>query len=841
MAERLFPPLQTWFEERFEGRSEIQKRALPHTLRGENTLILAPTGSGKTLAAFLSILSALGKRAAGEGLPNAVCAVYVSPLRSLTRDIERNLSGPLEALNAALPEPRRIRMDVRTGDTSDAIRSRMQRRRPHLLLTTPESLSSLLSQTGWRDGFEPFVAVVDEIHAMAESKRGTLLALSLERLEERAGRALQRIGLSATAHPVEEVRRLLCGARECAVAESDIRKTHRLEIAELAPESRLPAAGWGPFPIAHTVARLIQEANCSLVFTATRSGAERLALALRVLLPDWEEQIGVHHASIAREERLRIEEALASGSIRAAVCSTSLELGVDFSAVDQVVLIGAPRGVSRAIQRLGRSGHRVGGVASGLLVPLSLPDLLECIAVREAVRAGRLDELKIVRQPLDVLAQVVLGMAVEREWGLDEAFALVRRAGPYVDLPRADFDSVVEYLAGGGPVLSNCEEAYGKITVRDGRFRVASTKVARQYYQNIGTISDAFLMRVYTRHNRRLGEVEEEFITTLQPKEAFIIGGKAVRVERMHADVAVVAPAEGENVRTPRWMGGKMSLSARLACEELALRRALRGAYARGGMRACRGVLKSGYGLNRSAVREAAAFLEHQVQAAPIPVDTPVQVERIAAGRSLLILFHVLAGRAVNRSLAWVAGHRLGKEAGSVAANFDDHGFLLALNARSAPGPERLRELFDPERWCDDLLRALRSTEQLGRKFRPVAETGQLLARRTVQGPPGRRQASWSGSLLYETFLKHQPDHPLVRETVRATLEEELDAARAAEEAARIHAAPWEFFDLPRPSPLALPLFAAFNREVLIQQDPEKAVDEWVTNLYEAWSAGAGE
>ena len=222
-------------------------------------------------------------------------------------------------------------------------------------------------------------------------------------------------------------------------------------------------------------------------------------------------------------------------------------------------------------------------------------------------------------------------------------------------------------------------------------------------------------------------------------------------------------------------------------------------------------------------------------------MDTPVQVERIAAGRSLLILFHVLAGRAVNRSLAWVAGHRLGKEAGSVAANFDDHGFLLALNARSAPGPERLRELFDPERWCDDLLRALRSTEQLGRKFRPVAETGQLLARRTVQGPPGRRQASWSGSLLYETFLKHQPDHPLVRETVRATLEEELDAARAAEEAARIHAAPWEFFDLPRPSPLALPLFAAFNREVLIQQDPEKAVDEWVTNLYEAWSAGAGE
>ncbi len=820
----LHPRLKAWFQSCFADWSEAQRLALPHTLAGENTLILAPTGSGKTLAAFLSVLDELARRrepAPGQWceLPNKVLAVYVSPLRSLTRDIERNLAGPLTAIGDG------IRMEVRTGDTDLTARGRMARLHPHLLLTTPESLSSLLSQAQWRNAFAVSTVVVDEIHSFAESKRGSLLALTLERLAPR-----QRIGLSATAHPVEAVQRLLCGDRPCAVAAVDGRRTHRLDIAPVPLDVHLPAAGYSPFKIAHVTAEAITAARTTLVFTATRSAAERLGLALKVLLPELDDRIEVHHASIDRETRLRIEDDLAAGRLKACVCSTSLELGVDFQAVDQVLLIGAPRGVSRALQRLGRSGHRVGGVAQGLLVPLSLPDLLECIALREAARNGRLDVLKPPRAPLDVLAQILLGMGVEREWSVEEAFALVRQAGPYAGLAVEDFQSVLDYLAGGGRVLAGYGEAFGKLILRDGRFRCASRKVSQSYYRNIGTISDDFQVKVIARGNRQLGRVEESFLGDLQPGEAFVIGGQSVRVRSLHGDTATVEPALGERVKTPRWMGGKMSLTARLAAEERLLRQRLRDCEDVAAM------LVRDYDVDGVTAARAAQYVARQKRAAPVPVEDPVQVERIRQGRTELILFHVVAGRAVNRSLAWVAGRRLGASAGSVVSNFDDHGFLLSIAARHSPPEAELRECFAPPGWTADLRAALEGTETLGRKFRPIAETGQLLERRHLRGPANRKASSWNGSLLYQTFLKHEPDHPLVREAVREVLEDELDAERAAAEAARIHACRWEVFTLPKASPFSLTMFAAFNREVLLAQDPDKALDELVEEMYEEWA-----
>lgn len=831
MKPRLPKPLAAWFAERYPGGfSQIQKAALPHTMAGRNTLILAPTGSGKTLAAFLSVI---GRMVESGELGNRVHAVYVSPLRSLTRDIHRNLTE--------LGERFGIRMDVRTGDTEAAERARQQRRPPHLLLTTPESLSALLAQKSFSEALRPRAVIVDEVHSFAENKRGSLLSLSLERLELRTpGGALQRIGLSATAWPVEAVQRLLCGTRECAVAQVNIQKAHRLEISPLREETVLPAAGFSPYKVAFAVADHLRDAQCSLIFTATRSAAEQLGLALKIILPQWDEVIEVHHASVEREARLRIEEGLSAGGLKAVVCSTSLELGVDFAAVDQVLLIGAPRGVSRAVQRLGRSGHRVDGTANGTLVPLSLPDLLECIALRRAAKAGRLDALRVVEAPLDVLAQGLLGMSVEREWGLDEAYETVVRAGPYEKLPRTDFDRVIEYLAGGGKVLGGYQTPqgplYGKIAVADGRFRVASKKAARQYYLNIGTISDDYAVRVVTRNQRRLGEVEEGFITTLPPGEAFVIGGKAVVVQRLYQNIAVVAPASGERVHTPRWMGGKMSLTARLAMEERALRQGLRAAWKEGGVKECARYLRQEWRVAPEMARRASEYVTRQCQATEIPTDEPVVIERVVRGRAVLMVFHVLAGRAVNRSLAWALGRRLGQDVGSVVSNFDDQGFLLSLDKKKEPTVDELRAGFDPRGWRAVLQEALESTETLGRRFRPVAETGQLLPRRTVQGAVGRRAATWSGSLLYETFLKYEPDHPLVRETVREVMQDELDVESAEREAERVFAAPWKVYDLPRPSPFALPLFSFFNREIVLAQDPDKALDEAVAQLYEEWA-----
>ena len=826
----LYPTLEQWFHAKYPSFSDAQKKALPHTLAGHNTLILAPTGSGKTLSAFLSCLSEVAFEAADKGLPNVVRAVYVSPLRSLDRDIHRNLEEPLAAINASLSPDRQIRMEVRTGDTDVAERSRQVRRRPHLLLTTPESLSAILSQAGWRGGIDARTVIIDEVHSFAENKRGSLLSLSLERLEQKSTGPLQRIGLSATAHPVDVVANLLCGNRPCAIASVDIRKAHRLEIAVPPPDQPLPPAGYNPFRIAHTVADLVEKARCSLIFVTTRSAAERLGLALKILLPHEDERIFVHHSSVERETRLDIEQGLSAGTVKAVVASSSLELGVDFQAVDQVLLIGTPRGVSRALQRLGRSGHRVGGVASGSLVPLSLPDVLQAIALRHTAQEGNLDALKVPAAPLDVLAQALLGMSIERPWGLNEAYNLVRLSGPYADLSREDFDSVIDYLRGGGKVLS----AYGKVEVQDGKFRVASRKAARDYYMNVGTISDDFQMRIVSRGNKRLGEVEEAFISALQPGEAFIIGGKVVAVDRIHGNIAVVKPSQGERVQTPRWMGNKMPLTARLAQEELRLRRQLRAAWESGGAQATAKILRDSWSATPEVIARALTFIARQYKAAPIPVDAPQQIERVREGRALLTLFHVLAGRAVNRSLAWVVGYRLG-DVGSIVANHDDHAFLLSLSPKKAPDPAKMREAFNPHNFREDLHRILQNTEMLGRSFRHIAETGMLLPRRTYHGATSAKSAAWNGSLLYTTLLKHEPDHPLLRECVREVTEDLMDVENAVKHAARIYESEWEVFDLPRPSPFGLPLFAAFSRETLLAQDPEKALDELVAALYEQW------
>lgn len=830
----LHPSVAGWFLSQYPALSDIQQRALPHTLQGENTLILAPTGSGKTLAAFLSVLSRLAARATANKLPNAVCAIYVSPLKALDNDIHRNLMPALDAVNALLPAAQQIRMETRTGDTALNERSRQGRYRPHLIMTTPESLSSLLSQSAWRNaGFDPDTVVVDEIHSFAENKRGSLLALCLERLEHRVGRPLQRIGVSATAWPIDAIQRLLCGARPCATAQSDVRKSHRLEVVAPEPTSWLPPAGYNPFRIAHTVAALVEKATCSLIFLTTRSGVERLGLALKILLPEWDDQIAVHHGSVNRDERIAIEDGLKTGYWKAVVASSSLEMGVDFSSVDQVLLIGTPRGVSRGLQRLGRSGHRVDGVAQGALVPLNLPDVIECVALREAAREGRLDALRIPGAPLDVLAQVLLGMSIEGEWNCNDAFELVKKSGPYQHLSRTDFDDVIQYLAGHGKVLGPYG-TFGKIVLNGDRFRVADRKTARNYYMNLGVISTDYQVKVVSFKNRPLGNVEEVFIAGLQPNEAFIMGGRPVRVKQLHQNTAVVEPAAGEQVKTPRWMGNKMPLTAQLAQEELKLRRELRFHWNEGGATACEKHLLDTYKVDRNVAHRIGGFLAHHCRALPIPTDSPVLAERIVNGRNMLLLVHVVAGRAVNRSLAWVAGKRLGKGA-SIVANFDDHSFLLSMDSRTEIDAAILHEAFNPEHWMEDLRHALSTTETLGTSFRHIAEIGQLLPRRTLRGNVTARAATWSGSLLYKTLMEHEPDHPLVREAVREVLEDQCDAPHALEEAKRIHETPLEIYDLPRPSPFALPLFAAFNREVLVAPDPDRALDELVKTLYEDW------
>jgi ATP-dependent Lhr-like helicase len=311
------------------------------------------------------------------------------------------------------------------------------------------------------------------------------------------------------------------------------------------------------------------------------------------------------------------------------------------------------------------------------------------------------------------------------------------------------------------------------------------------------------------------------------------MGGKAVRVKRIHQNTAVVEPAQGENVKTPRWMGNKMALTTQLANEELRLRRQLRDAWL-SGAEGCVRMLKDEYKVSANVAGRIAQFLERHTKALPVPTDSPVLAERVITGRSMLVLVHVVGGRAVNRSLAWVCAARIAKGQ-SVVANFDDHSFLLALDARMSLTEETLHESFNPANWREELRATLSTTETLGTSFRRIAEIGQLLPRRTPRGDVPARSATWNGSLLYKTLLEHEPDHPLVREAVREVMEDQCDAARAYEEAQRIYGTPLEIYDLPRPSPFGLPLFTAFNREVLLASDPERALDDLVARIYGEW------
>ena len=421
-----------------------QTSAWPRIVAGENVLIVSPTGTGKTLAAFLAVLNELALLHETGALQNTIYAVYISPLRALSYDLEKNLNEPLRETYGAEPP---IRVGLRTGDTSPGERQRQLTRPPHILLTTPESLCVLLSQAKWL----PVLAtvrwiIVDEIHALAESKRGSHLTLSLERLEELSRqeeaqvaeatmklseKRLQRIGLSATVAPLADVAEFLCGAgRPCAIVDETSSKKVELNVYSPLGKNPYPVSGYTGQRLIRELARLVTENRTTLVFTNTRSGAEAASYWLRESLPELAGQIECHHASLDRDVRQEVEDRLKRGELRAVVCSTSLELGIDIGSIDLVVMLSTPKGVSRALQRTGRSGHDIRSVSRGLLMATNMNDLVECCATVLLARARHLDAARIPQAPLDVLAQHLVSMGCIRRWSRAEVLALVRKAYP---------------------------------------------------------------------------------------------------------------------------------------------------------------------------------------------------------------------------------------------------------------------------------------------------------------------------------------------------------------------------------------------------------------------------
>lgn len=574
-------PISRWFTARHGRPTPAQAAAWPEIAAGHHVLVVSPTGTGKTLAAFLGVLHQLALEHATGTLRDTIHAVYVSPLRALGYDLAKNLNGPLAEIYG---DTSPIRVGLRSGDTDEATRRRQFDLPPHVLLTTPESLLVLLSQPKWQSRLEAVRwVIIDEIHALAGNKRGTHLSVSLERLSHLAVTPglPQRIGLSATVAPLAEVGHFLTGVdRRCEII--DVSTAKRIELRVHTPLQRepYPPAGFTGERLMKDLAGLITQNRTTLVFTNTRSGAESATYWLREARPELAPLMECHHASLDRELRLDVEDRLKRGELRAVVCSTSLELGIDIGSIDLVVMLATPKGVGRALQRAGRAGHNIHEVSRGVLMATNVGDLVECCATVILARAGHLDALHIPEAPLDVLAQHLMSLGCLREWSRDEALALVRRAWPYRNLTPGDFNDVLEYLAGGGRSLQQeYTEQFGKIHLDDDTFEARAGAPRRDFLQNVGTIPDEGVVRVLLR-NTQLGTVEEGFIRRLRIGDVFTLGGRPVRLERVGNSMECwVSRADGAIPTVPRWGANKFPLANRVAREIRGFRRELRARF----------------------------------------------------------------------------------------------------------------------------------------------------------------------------------------------------------------------------------------------------------------------
>ncbi len=564
--DHLHPAVRNWFTKQFAEPTEPQRRAWPSIAGGHHTLIAAPTGSGKTLAAFLSAINDLVERGVSGELKDETYVVYVSPLKALSNDIQRNLQHPLQGVQEQLQSlglPQfQIRTWVRTGDTSAKDRASMRRQPPHIVVTTPESLYILLSSEGGRSMLRTTqTLIVDEIHAMADDKRGSHLALSMERLEALAGGRLQRIGLSATQRPIEEVARFLVGGRsigsdgtpECCIVDSGHRR--RLDLAVEIPESPLePVMSLEVWEeIYERLKTLILEHRTTLIFVNTRRMAERVCRHLGDRLGN--EQVSTHHGSLAREQRLAAEQQLKEGKLRALVATASLELGIDIGEVDLVCQLGSTRSIATFLQRVGRSGHSVTGTPKGRMFPLTRDELVESAAMLDAIRRGELDHLEIPREPLDILAQQIVAAVACEEWSEESLYALVCRAYPYRDLSRATFDSVIRMLSDGFSTRMGRRAAYLHHDAINHRLR-ARRGARLAAITSGGAIPDSADYEVVLEPaGMKVGTVNEDFAIESMAGDVFQLGNTSWKILRVEPGRVRVEDAKGQPPSIPFWLG----------------------------------------------------------------------------------------------------------------------------------------------------------------------------------------------------------------------------------------------------------------------------------------------
>jgi ATP-dependent Lhr-like helicase len=755
------PQTRAWFEQAFDGPTPAQVLGWPAIARGGHTLIQAPTGSGKTLAAFLYGIDKLNPKP-GDGLR----LLYVSPLKALNYDIERNLRGPLAGLRSEL------RVGVRTGDTPQKERAAMVREPPDILITTPESLFLLLTSRARETLRGVETVIVDEVHAVAGTKRGAHLALSLERLEHLVGGPLQRIGLSATQRPLEEIGRFVSGAREIELVDAGRAKTLDLKVVVPLDDMREPEEQQSIWPsIYPEILELVRAHRSTIVFVNNRRLAERLALRLNDLA---EEEIArAHHGSLAREQRVEVEELLKKGAIPCLVATSSLELGIDMGAVDLVIQVESPKSVARGLQRVGRAGHELGAVSRGRIFPKFRADLLESAVVARRMLDGAIEETKIPRNPLDVLAQQIVGICADEEISVGDLHALVRGAYPFADLSRVQLENVLDMLDGRYPSDEFAElrarvvwdRTAGMVRGRQGARRLAVT--------NAGTIPDRGLFGVHlVDGGGRVGELDEEMVYEARAGQTFLLGASTWRIEEITRDRVLVSPAPGVPGAVPFWKGEGVGRPYELG---EAIGAASRELVALTDEKAATR-LQSEYTLDERAAGNLLAFLREQEGATgAVPSDRTIVVERFRdeIGDWRLCILTPFGGR-VHAPWALALGARLRESLSlETQAIWSDDGIAIHLPDADAPPPIE-DVLLDPEQVEELVTQEVGETALFGARFRENAGRALLIPRRR----PGERTPLWQQRLKAQSLLqvaRRYPAFPIVLETYRECLQDVFD------------------------------------------------------------------
>ncbi|HEY4896048.1 MAG TPA: DEAD/DEAH box helicase, partial [Solirubrobacteraceae bacterium] len=818
------PSTRTWFDGAFSVPTPAQIAAWPAIASGDHVLLSAPTGSGKTLAAFLWALDRLN----ADPRPDlGTRVVYISPLKALAYDIERNLRAPLRGIGAD-----HVTVGIRTGDTPQRDRAAMARNPPDILVTTPESLYLILTSQARETLSDVEAVIVDEIHAVAHSKRGAHLALTLERLDAQVQRAraaageprrdIQRIGLSATQNPLEEIGKFLVGpAREVTIIDAGARKELDLRIevpvesmAEPGPVTA-PAADGTPardplepvqggestrnsiWPAIYPeLLRLVREHNSTIIFVNNRRAAERVALRLNELAaqeaPEGDgaqpEIARAHHGSLAREERTKVEELLKAGRLPCLVATSSLELGIDMGAVDLVLQIESPKSVARGLQRIGRAGHGVGEVSRGRIFPKFRGDLLECAVVARRMHEGKIEPTVVPRNPLDVLAQQIVAIAVSAEpsakqeadgatsdgFSVDELHALVRRTHTYSELSRELLENVLDMLDGRYPSTE-----FGELRARIVWDRVAGTIRARRGSRqlavaNAGTIPDRGLYAVTLPDGRRVGELDEEMVYEARPGQAFLLGASSWRIEEITRDRVIVTPAPGAPGAVPFWKGDSIGRPRELG-EAI-------GEFSRWAVDQEPEVLERDYDLDPRAARNLIDYLQEQQAATRVlPTEKTIVVERFRdeIGDWRICVLSPYGGRvhaAWGLALSARIHERFGLDADAISS---DDGIVLHLpdldadEAESLPSAAELI-LLEPDEVEAAVTAELGGSALFGARFRENASRALLIPR----AYPGKRTPLWQQRLKAQNLLevaRRYADFPIILETYRECLRDVLD------------------------------------------------------------------